>query len=68
LQLHYMRLTKQDCRVLLRNGALEQVDVLRRLWRLKLAKICDSTQVSGGRLALGIEGSVRGVMAREMAA
>ena len=54
-------------RDLTREGKVVEIDVARRLLRLHLAQICDSTQVDGGRLALGIEGPIRNVIARHMA-
>lgn len=49
---HYQRITESEAQLLLRNGAIQQVDVIKRLWRLRLVEICDSTRVNGGRLAL----------------
>jgi len=63
---HYQRITKPEARLLLRNGAIQSIDVVRRLWRLRIAEICDSTSVAGGRLAIHIEGKIRGVIASEM--
>ena len=40
---HYMRISRAEAKLLLTNGAIERVDVVPRLWRLRLAEICDST-------------------------